>query len=216
MAVENHCCSPRHDLPLLEPFKRGDPGLEGLAFRSLDLFRALREPDRRRRDEKRPFRSEQKTATNQNDYLTGKAPYKLCELARAQGGSRTKPRLSTNRRATGASLDWQRAGSRHSAPGRTVWRCLTLALVGTTLQDRPQFSTFALPFVGMCSQMKFPVNSLYNREFGLQRRIVFGVAQVGAPSCVWSGQVDISQIEFTFIPSHLRERASKSPGNSPV
>src|SRR6516165_8071566 len=42
-----------------------------LAFRSLDLFRALREPDRRRRDEERPFRSEQKTATNQNDYLTG-------------------------------------------------------------------------------------------------------------------------------------------------
>jgi len=52
-----------------------------LAFRSLDLFRALREPDRRRRDEKRPCRSEQKTATNQNDYLTGKAPYKSCELA---------------------------------------------------------------------------------------------------------------------------------------
>src|SRR6516162_5778619 len=51
-----------------------------LAFRSLDLFRALREPDRRRRDEKRPCRSEQKTATNQNDYLTGKAPYKSSEL----------------------------------------------------------------------------------------------------------------------------------------
>src|SRR6516165_1941194 len=51
-----------------------------LAFRSLDLFRALREPDRRRRDEKRPCRSEQKTATNQNDYLTGKAPYKSCKL----------------------------------------------------------------------------------------------------------------------------------------
>ena len=52
-----------------------------LAFRSLDLFRALREPDRRRRDEKRPCRSEQKTATNQNDYLTGKAPYKSCKPA---------------------------------------------------------------------------------------------------------------------------------------
>src|SRR5215471_18361936 len=35
-----------------------------LAFRSLDPFRALREPDRKRRDEKRPFRSEQKTGTN--------------------------------------------------------------------------------------------------------------------------------------------------------
>jgi len=50
-----------------------------LAFRSLDLFRALRESDHRRRDEERPFRSEQKTATNQNDYLTGKAPYKSCK-----------------------------------------------------------------------------------------------------------------------------------------
>src|ERR1700741_1353238 len=45
-----------------------------LAVRSLDPFRALREPDRRRRDEERPCRSEQKTPTNQNDYLTGKAP----------------------------------------------------------------------------------------------------------------------------------------------
>src|SRR5215470_15714470 len=52
-----------------------------LAFRSLDPFRALREPDRRRRDEERPFRSEQKTGTNQNDYLTGKAPYKSDELS---------------------------------------------------------------------------------------------------------------------------------------
>src|SRR5207248_11243392 len=32
-----------------------------LAFRSLDPFRALREPDRRRRDEERPSRSEQRT-----------------------------------------------------------------------------------------------------------------------------------------------------------
>src|SRR5262249_33278838 len=54
----------------------GKPLSAWLAFRSLDPFRALREPDRKRRDEKRPFRSEQKTGTNQNDYLTGKAPYK--------------------------------------------------------------------------------------------------------------------------------------------
>ncbi len=32
-----------------------------LAFRSLDPFRALRQPDRRRRDEERPSRSEQRT-----------------------------------------------------------------------------------------------------------------------------------------------------------
>ena len=70
-----------------------------LAFRSLDLFRALREPDRRRRDEKRPCRSEQKTATNQNDYLTGKAPYKSCELQSvSRGAHRAKRR--TNLRST--------------------------------------------------------------------------------------------------------------------
>src|SRR6516162_3682128 len=62
-----------------------------LAFRSLDLFRALREPDRRRRDEKRPCRSEQKTATNQNDYLTGKAPYKSCKPSAPQRRNRCVP-----------------------------------------------------------------------------------------------------------------------------
>src|SRR6266403_1378194 len=62
-----------------------------LAFRSLDPFRALREPDRRRRDEERLSRSEQRTLSKtQNNHLTGKAPYKfesgslqrrvLCEL----------------------------------------------------------------------------------------------------------------------------------------
>ena len=58
----------------------GKPQAE-LAFRSLGPFRALHEPDCRRRDEERPFRSEQKTGNNQNDYLTGKAPYKSCELS---------------------------------------------------------------------------------------------------------------------------------------
>ena len=63
-----------------------------LAFRSLDLFRALREPDRRRRDEERPFRSEQKTATNQNDYLTGKAPYKSWAAVRGVYRASPSPR----------------------------------------------------------------------------------------------------------------------------
>src|ERR1700756_4637864 len=58
-----------------------------LAFRSLDPFRALREPDRRRRDEERLFRSEQKTGTNQNDYLTGTAPSKSDELRYVAGRS---------------------------------------------------------------------------------------------------------------------------------
>src|ERR1700738_947749 len=45
-----------------------------LAFRSLDPFRALREPDRRRRDEERLSRSEQRTLSKtQNNHLTGKA-----------------------------------------------------------------------------------------------------------------------------------------------
>src|SRR5205823_3727081 len=49
-----------------------------LAFRSLDPFRALREPDRRRRDEERPSRSEQRTGNKtKNNHLTGKAPYKF-------------------------------------------------------------------------------------------------------------------------------------------
>src|SRR5260370_34678103 len=49
-----------------------------LAFRSLDPFRALGEPDRRRRDEERLSRSEQRTLSKtQNNHLTGKAPYKF-------------------------------------------------------------------------------------------------------------------------------------------
>src|SRR5580692_1454207 len=49
-----------------------------LAFRSLDPFRALREPDRRRRDEERLSRSGQRTLSKtQNNHLTGKAPYKF-------------------------------------------------------------------------------------------------------------------------------------------
>jgi hypothetical protein len=52
-------------------------GTAALAFRSLDPFRALREPDRRRRDEEGLSRSEQRTVSKtQNNRLTGKAPYK--------------------------------------------------------------------------------------------------------------------------------------------
>jgi hypothetical protein len=49
-----------------------------LAFRSLDPFRALREPDCRRRHEKRPFALRTKTvSTTQNNRLTGKAPSRV-------------------------------------------------------------------------------------------------------------------------------------------
>src|ERR1700694_3990798 len=60
-----------------------------LAFRSLDPFRALREPDRRRRDEERLSRSEQRTVSKTQRTISGstaqppgksplteKAPYK--------------------------------------------------------------------------------------------------------------------------------------------
>src|SRR5215470_12004133 len=48
-----------------------------LPFRSLDPFRPLREPDRRRRDEERLSRSEQRTANKPKDHLTGNAPYRF-------------------------------------------------------------------------------------------------------------------------------------------
>jgi hypothetical protein len=63
-----------------------------LAFRSLDPFRALREPDRRRRDEERLSRSEQRTLSKtQNNHLTGKAPYKF-ESALLQQRVQSEPR----------------------------------------------------------------------------------------------------------------------------
>jgi hypothetical protein len=42
----------------------------------LTPFRALREPDRRRRDEERPFRSKQGTGNKPKNHLTGKARLK--------------------------------------------------------------------------------------------------------------------------------------------
>ena len=48
-----------------------------LAFRSLDPFRALREPDRRRRDEERPSRSEQRTDYKPKSLLDRKSPIQV-------------------------------------------------------------------------------------------------------------------------------------------
>src|SRR5882672_3687570 len=48
-----------------------------LPFRSLDPFRALREPDRRRRDEERLSRSEQRTDNNQKRRLDRKSPIQV-------------------------------------------------------------------------------------------------------------------------------------------
>src|ERR1700731_1637920 len=49
-----------------------------LAFRSLDPFRALREPDRRRRDEERLSRSEQRTLSkNPKQPLDRKSPIQV-------------------------------------------------------------------------------------------------------------------------------------------
>src|ERR1700749_1404933 len=56
-----------------------------LPFRSIDPFRPLREPDRRRRDEERLFRSEQRTANKPKHHLTGKAPYKFESISLQRG-----------------------------------------------------------------------------------------------------------------------------------
>src|SRR6202043_160915 len=97
-----------------------------LAFRSLDPFRALREPDRRRRDEERLSRSEQRTLSKtQNNHLTGKAPYKFesislqqtVRLSPAATFERQEPGLSPRvceARLTTGSAETQRAF--HCAP----------------------------------------------------------------------------------------------------
>src|ERR1700674_4858198 len=59
-----------------------------LAFRSLDPFRALRELDRRRRDEERPFPLRTKNR------LTGKAPYKSCANLIPRSARRISNRVS--------------------------------------------------------------------------------------------------------------------------
>src|SRR5205814_4436490 len=55
-----------------------------LAFRSLDPFRALREPDRRRRDEERPFPLRTKNCqTNPKQPLDRKSPIQVdCDTER--------------------------------------------------------------------------------------------------------------------------------------
>src|SRR5437762_5194665 len=56
-------------------------------FDPLTPFRALREPDRRRRDEERLSRSEQRTAYKPKYHLTGKAPYRFESCFPMQGVS---------------------------------------------------------------------------------------------------------------------------------
>ena len=55
-----------------------------LPFRSLDPFRPLREPDRRRRNEERLSCSDKEPATNQKYDLTGKAPYRFESISLQQ------------------------------------------------------------------------------------------------------------------------------------
>src|SRR5215470_16721218 len=61
-----------------------------LAFRSLDPFRALREPDCRRRDEERPFRSEQKTGNKPKRLLDRKSPI---QVVRTSGSPAAGPHV---------------------------------------------------------------------------------------------------------------------------
>ena len=62
-----------------------------LPFRSLDPFRPLREPDRRRRDEERLSPPNKEPPTNQKDHLTGKAPYRFESGSLQQRVGRTLP-----------------------------------------------------------------------------------------------------------------------------
>src|ERR1700730_14061451 len=91
-----------------------------LAFRSLDPFRALREPDPRRRDEKRPFPLRTKNCQhNPNNRLTGKAPYKF-ESISLQRRVRCEPAANRPRRG-------------HAA-GSNTFQCR--AATGPVLRDR--------------------------------------------------------------------------------
>ena len=78
-----------------------------LAFRSLDPLRALRELDRRRRDEERPFPLRTKNR------LTGKAPYKSCAnpICRAA--------READRHAVGSVIRQHRVESARQAPTKT-------------------------------------------------------------------------------------------------
>ena len=80
-----------------------------LAFRSIDPFRALRELDRRRRDEERPFPLRTKNR------LTGKAPYKSCANLIPRSGRRIT-RVSGLRSRRGRQ---RAAGPANSAPTRS-------------------------------------------------------------------------------------------------
>src|SRR6266852_1768806 len=72
-----------------------------LAFRSLDPFRALREPDRRRRDEERPARSEQRTLSKPKTLLDRKSPIQVrITFPPARSHRRTGPVVSGGPRAT--------------------------------------------------------------------------------------------------------------------
>jgi hypothetical protein len=73
-----------------------------LAFRSLDPFRALREPDPRRRDEERPSRSEQRTLSkNQKQRLDRKSPIQVRIHLPPPALSHVRTRL---RRSVGTAL----------------------------------------------------------------------------------------------------------------
>src|SRR6516162_2213727 len=63
-----------------------------LAFRSLDPFRALREPDRRRRDEERPVRSEQRTGNKPKRLLDRKSPIQVVQTIGSRGYGRLRDR----------------------------------------------------------------------------------------------------------------------------
>src|SRR6266481_9696175 len=73
-----------------------------LAFRSLDPFRALREPDRRRRDEERPFplRTKNWQRNTKNNRLTVLSSCEVCGAKMRPNGELPSDRHADRRRQT--------------------------------------------------------------------------------------------------------------------
>src|SRR5271170_5274079 len=93
-----------------------------LAFRSLDPFRALREPDRRRRDEERLSRSEQRTTNKPKPPLDRKSPIQVRillppagSLVRTWTSSIRAPKIAKRDDATWLHASGDQRGQRRPA-----------------------------------------------------------------------------------------------------
>src|ERR1700730_8925267 len=129
-----------------------------LAFRSLDPLRALREPDRRRRDEERLSRSEQRTLSKtQNNHLTGKAPYKF-ESGLLQRRVRCEPDFLSRVDHAGEVLDV--LVQRRRDDSRAALRLMRKLLKGQGFAPRllvtDKLRSYASRFRTSCCYPRFP------------------------------------------------------------